>query len=100
MNIFAKLKTRWEIESNFQVIIILMTFALTGFSTLFVHNQIDHLLGVDDTTSIFIKIAIFVFLVLPIFSVLLFIWGSFLGQRTFVTNFIKYKINLFKKKKN
>jgi len=97
-NIWNKLKIRWGIDNNFQVIIILVVFALTGFSTLYAHNFINHLLGIGNDTSFWIKLFIFIILILPIFSVLLYIWGTILGQKKFVTEFIKYKIGLIFKK--
>ena len=99
MNIWNKLKDRWGVETNFQVIVILLVFSLTGFSTLYVHNFIDFLLGVNENTSFWIKMVIFVFLVLPIFSILLIIWGTILGQKKFALNFVKYKIGLILRKK-
>ena len=94
MKIWNKLKERWGVETNFQVVVILIVFSLTGFSTLYAHNFIDFLLGVNNDTSFWIKTIIFIFLVLPIFSFFLFIWGTLLGQRKFVTEFLKYKLNL------
>ncbi len=99
MEIWNKLKARWGVETNFQVVIILIVFSLTGFSTLYAHNFIDYLLGVNNDTQLWIKIIIFIFLVLPIFSLLLFIWGTLLGQRKFVTEFLKYKIGILFRKK-
>jgi len=93
MNVWSKLKIHWGVKTNFQVLIILLIFSLTGFSTLYIHNFIELLLGVNSETSFWIKTIIFVFLVLPIFSFFLFIWGTILGQRKFVTKFIKYKID-------
>ena len=99
MEIWNKLKERWGVETNFQVIVILIVFSLTGFSTLYAHNFIDYLLGVNSDTRFWIKIVIFIFLVLPIFSLFLFIWGTLLGQRKFVTEFLKYKIGILFRKK-
>ena len=99
MEIWNKLKARWGVETNFQVVVILIVFSLTGFSTLYAHNFIDYLLGVNSDTQLWIKIIIFLFLVLPIFSLLLFIWGTLLGQRKFVTEFLKYKIGILFRKK-
>lgn len=99
MEIWNKLKARWGVETNSQVVVILIVFSLTGFSTLYAHNFIDYLLGVNNDTQLWIKIIIFLFLVMPIFSLLLFIWGTLLGQRKFVTEFLKYKIGLLFRKK-
>ncbi len=100
MNIWNKLKERWGLKTNFQVLIILLVFSLTGFSTLYAHNFIDFLLGVNSETSFWIKTIIIIFLVLPIFTFFLFIWGTILGQRKFVTEFIKYKIGLIYRRKH
>lgn len=95
-SIWQKLKTRWGISSNFQVAVILLVFALTGFSTLFSHNYIDGLLGIDDDTAFWIELLVFVLLILPVFNMFLIIWGTLLGQRKFIVKFIKAKINFLK----
>jgi len=100
MNIWNKLKERWGVETNLKVLVILLVFSLTGFSTLYVHNFIDFLLGVTEETSFWIKLIIFIFLVLPIFSILLIVWGTILGQKKFATEFVKYKISLIFRKMN
>jgi hypothetical protein len=99
MKIWNKLKVRWGVKSNFQVLIILLIFSLTGFTTLYLHKSINSLLGINAETSLWIKSIIFVFIVLPIFSLLLLIWGTILGQKEFVTEFLKYKIRLIFRKK-
>ena len=97
---WQKLKIRWGINSNYQVVVILLIFALTGFSTLYIHRQIDLLLGIDENTVFVIKALIFGILILPIYSLLLFSWGTLLGQRTFFTGFIRAKIQLLFKGTN
>ena len=92
--LWVRLKNHWKITSNIQVAVILLVFALSGFSTLYVHNYIDFLLGVDEESEFWIKALIFVLLVLPVFNLFLFIWGTLLGQQKFVIKFIKTKINL------
>ena len=89
-----KLKKHWGISSDLQVVHILVVFAVTGFSTLFVHNYIDHLLGIEEDDSFWLKLVVFIIIILPLFNMLLFFWGVVLGQRKFVTRFIKVKLNL------
>jgi hypothetical protein len=91
---WLRLKKHWGIESNIQVAIILLAFALSGFSTLFSHNYIDELLGIDENTAFWIKLLVFTLLILPIFNTFLMIYGTLLGQRAFVVKFIKTKIYL------
>ena len=92
--ILLRLKKHWGITSTLQVFIILLVFALTGFSTLFSHNYIDELLGIKDDTAFWIELLVFIVLILPIFNTLLIIWGTLLGQRAFFVKFIKTKIYL------
>ncbi len=95
-----KLKKRWGITNNFQVLIILTVFATTGFSSLFFHKFINSILGINHNTSLLLNILIFILLILPIFTVLLYLWGTIFGQRKFFTKFIKFKIGLIYKRNN
>ena len=96
-----KLKKRLGIKSNFQVIIVLIVFTITGFSTLYSHRLINSFLQVNTETAFFIKLIIFVFLILPIWMLFFLFWGTLLGQKKFVVNFLKLKIRLlFNKKRN
>jgi hypothetical protein len=92
--ILLRLKKRWGISSTIQVLVILLAFALSGFSTLFSHNFIDELLGIDESTAFWIEALVFILLILPIFNTFLMIYGTLLGQRAFFVKFIKTKIYL------
>jgi hypothetical protein len=72
---------------------IFFVFPLTGFSTLFVHNKIDYLLGLDEEAFLWQKIFVFVFMVLPVFNLLLYFYGTLFGERIFFGQFIikKYR---------
>lgn len=94
------MKKRWGISNNFQVIVILLVFVITGFSTLYTHNFIGLILGVDDQTSVWIKTILFIFLILPIYTCLLYFWGFVFGQKQFFTSFIKLKLALIFNRKN
>lgn len=91
---WSKLKIRLGISNNIQIIIILIIFSITGFSTLYSHKLIDSILGIDISTAFYIKLIIFTFLILPIWALYFLFWGTLLGQRKFVTNFLKLKIRL------
>jgi len=94
VRLWNRLKDHWKITSNLQVVIILIAFALSGFSTLYVHRYIDSIFGIDEESSFWIVAAIFILLILPIFNTFLVLWGTLLGQQKFVFRFIKTKINL------
>ena len=89
-----KLKIRWGITSDRQVATILVVFASTGFSTLFVHNYIDKLLGINEDDSFWIKLLVFFLIVLPVFNVLLLFWGFVFRQQKFIIAFVKLKLKL------
>ena len=85
---WEKLKKRWNIESDWQVAIILLAFTLTGFSTLYVHKLVDQMLGIDESSPFIYKVLVFIVIVLPVYNILLIIYGSLLGQYKFFKNFI------------
>jgi len=96
-NIWQKIKTHWGITNDFQVAIILLVFALSGFSTLYVHNYVDYLLGIDEESGLWPKLLVFILIVLPVFNSFLLVWGTLFGQQKFFIKFIKTKIRLITK---
>lgn len=94
MKLLEILKNRWGVTNGWVVIIILTVFALSGFSTLYTHRSIDRLLGIGKEDPFWMKMLVFIILVLPIFNMFLYIWGYIFGQRSFFTLFIKTKIKL------
>jgi hypothetical protein len=85
---FEKLKKRWNIDTNFQVIIILIVFAITGSTTVYVKQFIFDLIGISTTTPLLIKIPLYVVVILPVYNLLLLAYGFLFGQFQFFKNFI------------
>jgi len=83
------LKLRWGISSDIQVVIILLVFTLTGFSTLYVNKLIDTLIGVNAESPFWQRALVFLIIVLPVYNLLLLFWGTLLGQYKFFISFIK-----------
>ena len=83
------LKNRWNVKSAFQVIIILIVFSCTGFSVLYVEDQIYKLLNISDDHGFWLRALLFVVITLPIYNVLLLIYGFAFGQFRFFWNFEK-----------
>ncbi|RXQ97587.1 diacylglyceryl transferase [Ancylomarina salipaludis] len=94
-----KLKNRWKIESNFQFILILITFSVTGSLAVMVRRPIFEYLSIDSTTSLWIKIPMSILIITPSYQVLLVIVGSVLGQHKFFWAFEKKMLNRFQFKK-
>lgn len=86
---FEKLKKRWNIQSNFQVIVILVVFAITGSTTVYVKKLIFDLVGITTETHFWIKVAFYIPVILVVYNILLLIVGFLFGQFRFFWEFEK-----------
>ena len=85
-----RLKEKWGITSNFQFIIILIVFSVTGSLAVWVAKPILELVGLDKSAVnpwIFwpIRIAI----IFPIYQVMIVVIGALFGQFKFFWAFEK-----------
>ncbi len=78
-----KLKKKWNIQSNWDFIAIMLVFSLAGMSIGFFRRPIFHALGITAQTSLWIKVVIYIPLVVPIYQINLIIYGFLLGQFKF-----------------
>ena len=93
-----KLKRRWGITSTIQVIVILIVFACTGFSVLYAEELIFRLFGIPEDQGWGVRILLFIFITLPLYNLLLLIYGFIFGQFKFFWNFEKKMFGrIFKK---
>lgn len=89
-----KLQTRWNLQSVRQVIIVLIVFACTGFSVMFLKPVIQGwLFGEEKTTWFSI---LYWILILPVYNLLLLFYGFLFGQFRFFWEFEK---RMFTRKK-
>ena len=85
-----KLKQRWGITSNWQIIIIFIVFSVTGSASLFVGKPIIKLLGISkENLAPFLYWTLYIFLSFIFYQILLVIIGWALGQFTFFWNMEK-----------
>jgi hypothetical protein len=91
-----KLKTRWQIESNLQLILILATFSVTGSLSVMVRRSIFEYLGIDAATSLWVKIPMSLLIITPAYQILLIIVGTLLGQFKFFWAFEKKMLSRFR----
>lgn len=89
MSIVDKLKSRWQIESTFQVFVILIVFSCTGFTALFAKQIVFDLLGVSPELAMWKRSVIWMVTIFPLYNVFLYIYGTIFGQRKFFTWFLK-----------
>ncbi len=85
INMFMKkLKDKWNIKSNFQLIIILIVFAITGSTSLVVSEPILEFLGITSTSmSSWIFTPLRLIIVFPVYQLLILVIGFLFGQFNF-----------------
>ncbi|MEO1654278.1 MAG: DUF6787 family protein [Bacteroidota bacterium] len=88
-NWIERLKTRWGLKSAFQVIIVLIVFALTGSTSVYITKPIFALIGVGTNSPLWLKIVLNILIILPIYQVLLLAYGFLFGQFHFFWEFEK-----------
>ncbi|WP_250631838.1 DUF6787 family protein [Rhodoflexus caldus] len=88
-NPIERLKERWGVTSGWHVAVILAVFACTGFSILYLKKLLLPLLGIGDDSSTTARILASVFVILPLYQVVLLIYGFIFGQFRFFWEFEK-----------
>ncbi|WP_276373115.1 DUF6787 family protein [Chryseolinea sp. H1M3-3] len=88
-----RLKERWNLGSPLQVIIVLIVFACTGFTVLFIKKPLLQFLAGERGDTVVASILYYI-LILPLYNVLLLGYGFLFGQFTFFWAFEK---RLFKR---
>lgn len=94
-----KLKQRWGISSNFQLIIIFIIFAITGSSAVYIAKPFLAWIGMergnfpDAWWSGWVYWTLRILLIFPFYQVLLIAYGWLLGQFKFFWEFEKKMLN-------
>jgi len=92
------LKKRWGITSNFQLIIILFVFSITGSSAVFVAKPFLNWIGLSQDTfpdawwSPWVFWTLRILIIFPLYQILLVIYGWLFGQFRFFWAFEKKMI--------
>lgn len=85
-----KLKERWGIESNFQIAIIFIVFAITGSTASYIGKPILGYLNITPQTfSTVLYWTIRILILFIMYQFLLVFFGWLFGQLTFFWNFEK-----------
>jgi O-antigen ligase len=85
----AGFKERWGIQSNFQFMIIILVFAITGSASAWLSKPFCLLLGITKEEMGFWFTPIRLLLIFPIYQVLLVAIGFLFGQFKFFWAFEK-----------
>lgn len=94
-----RLKEKWGIESNLQFWTIMLVFAITGSSIMFIRRPIFNLLNITEETALWIKVPLYIVVVIPSYQIMLLVIGTIFGQFKFFWEFEKKMFERFKKKK-
>ncbi|MGX7668563.1 DUF6787 family protein [Flavobacterium pedocola] len=85
----SNLKQRWGIQSNWQMAIIFVVFAITGTSASYLSKPILASLGITrDSLHPVLYWILYILIILPVYKVLLVLIGTLFGQHTFFKNFV------------
>ncbi len=94
-----KLKTRWNITSHLQLVLVLLTFSVTGTTTLIVRKFIFQYIGITAETDLWIKIPLYIMIIFPLYQGLFPLIGALFGQFRFAWEFEKKMLTRFRFKK-
>lgn len=88
MNWIEKLKNRWKLKSATQVVVVLIVFACTGFTILFIKKPLLNWLAGEQGNTTFASVLYYIF-ILPLYNVVLLAYGFLFGQFQFFWDFEK-----------
>lgn len=83
MNFIEKLKHRWGVKSAADVLIILLVFTCTGFTSLYIKNPIFEAIGIPEINPKFLRGVFYTLAILIFYNILLLVYGLFLGSFVF-----------------
>ena len=84
-----KLKERWGITSNFQILIIFIVFGITGSVSAYISGPLTNIIIGESDLHWLIKLLIRIVVLTPIYQVLLLFFGYIFFQYKFFYNFVK-----------
>ena len=87
--ILKKLKERWGITSNFQIVIIFIVFGITGTVSAYISGPLTNIIIGESELHWLIKLLIRIIVLTPIYQVLLLFFGYIFFQYKFFYNFVK-----------
>ncbi len=87
---FEKLKRKWSIDSNFQIVIIIIVFSITGSVAVYIAKPVLTFTGLNsENCNLWIYIPIRIFIIFPIYQIMILIIGAIFGQFKFFWNLQK-----------
>jgi len=82
------LKQRWDLNTTWQVLVVLFIFACTGFTVMFLKNPLLGLIDPSYKESTTFTVLYYI-LILPVYNLILLFYGFIFGQFKFFWEFEK-----------
>lgn len=77
-----KLQAKWGLKTLFQTIMVLIVFAFTGSTVLFIKPFLFELIGFDSIEGV-AGILLYIVMIFPLYQILILIYGFIFGQFAF-----------------
>ncbi len=92
-----KLKKRWNITSNWQLILIFIVFAITGSTAAYLSKPFTDFIGLHkESVSLWLYWPIRLLIIFPIYQIMLVLIGALFGQFKFFWEFEKKMLERLK----
>lgn len=95
MSWVKKLQERWELKNIYQVVLVLLVFACTGMTSLYVKEGLYWIAGIAPETNPWIRIPYRIFATFIAYQFLLLAYGWLFGQFNFFWGFEKKILKRF-----
>ncbi|OEK06978.1 DUF6787 family protein [Roseivirga misakiensis] len=82
MSYLKRLQGKWGLKSLFQTVMVLIVFAFTGSTVLFIKPYLFQLVGLESIEGTK-GILLYIILVFPLYQILILIYGFIFGQFAF-----------------
>ncbi len=92
---FKRLKKKWEVESNLQLILIFIVFSISGSGALLVRKLVFHLVDYTPDWPFWLTAIVYILTIVPAYQIMLMIFGTLFGQFTFFWKFEKKLLRRF-----
>ncbi|MCZ8354082.1 MAG: prolipoprotein diacylglyceryl transferase [Cyclobacteriaceae bacterium] len=103
MSWINRLQKRWQLKDHKQVWIVLLVFACTGFTVYFLKPVLLSWLNIGEDRTFWVSVLYYI-VVLPLYILILVVYGFIFGQSAFFLAFSKRFVNriisIFRKKTN
>ena len=95
----TRFKTKWNIASDWQLLLILLVFSITGSAAMVVRKLVFSWIGITAETTLLLKVPLYILILFPALQILLILIGSMLGQFSIFYNFQKRSLRFLNRKK-